>query len=118
MNGNEVYRFATRTMGTVAQQALQKAGLTLEQVDLLIPHQANLRIIQSAAKAAQAARREGLCQPGPLRQHLGCVDPDCSVRGRGQRAGAAGTHDCAGGLRRRADLGSGCGALAAGAAGS
>lgn len=50
MNGNEIYRFATRTMGTVAQQALKKAGLTLEQVDLLIPHQANLRIIQSAAK--------------------------------------------------------------------
>jgi 3-oxoacyl-[acyl-carrier-protein] synthase-3 len=50
MNGNEVYRFATRTMGAVAQQALQKAGMTLDQVDLLIPHQANLRIIQSAAK--------------------------------------------------------------------
>jgi 3-oxoacyl-[acyl-carrier-protein] synthase-3 len=50
MNGNEVYRFATRTMGAVAQQALQKAGMTLDQVSLLIPHQANLRIIQSAAK--------------------------------------------------------------------
>jgi 3-oxoacyl-[acyl-carrier-protein] synthase-3 len=50
MNGHEVYRFATRTMGSAAQQALQKAGLTLEQIDLLIPHQANLRIIQSAAK--------------------------------------------------------------------
>ena len=50
MNGNEVYRFATRIMGTVAQQAIQKAGLTLDQIDLLIPHQANLRIIQSAAK--------------------------------------------------------------------
>jgi len=50
MNGNEVYRFATRAMGAVAQEALKKAGMGLEQVDLLIPHQANLRIIQSAAR--------------------------------------------------------------------
>jgi 3-oxoacyl-[acyl-carrier-protein] synthase III len=50
MNGNEVYRFATRIVGTAAQQAVQKAGLTLEQIDVLIPHQANLRIIQSAAR--------------------------------------------------------------------
>jgi len=50
MNGNEVYRFATRIMGSVAQQAIRKAGLTLDQIDLLIPHQANVRIIQSAAK--------------------------------------------------------------------
>jgi 3-oxoacyl-[acyl-carrier-protein] synthase-3 len=51
MNGNEVYRFATRTMGKVALQAVKKAGLTMEQVDLVIPHQANLRIIQAAAKS-------------------------------------------------------------------
>ena len=51
MNGNEVYRFATRTMGKVALQAVKKAGMTLEQVDLVIPHQANLRIIQAAAKS-------------------------------------------------------------------
>jgi 3-oxoacyl-[acyl-carrier-protein] synthase-3 len=50
MNGNEIYRFATRMMATAAQQAVQKAGLTLDKVDMMIPHQANLRIIQSAAK--------------------------------------------------------------------
>lgn len=50
MNGNEIYRFATRTMSAVAQQVVRKAGMTLDQVDLLIPHQANLRIIQSVAK--------------------------------------------------------------------
>jgi 3-oxoacyl-[acyl-carrier-protein] synthase III len=51
MDGNAVYRFATRTMTSISQQVVQKAGLTLDQVDLLIPHQANLRIIQSAAKS-------------------------------------------------------------------
>jgi len=50
MNGNEIYRFATRTMSTVAQQVVRQAGMTLDQVDLLIPHQANARIIQSVAK--------------------------------------------------------------------
>ena len=51
MDGNAVYRFATRAMSNVALQAIRKAGLTIEQVDLLIPHQANLRIIQAATKA-------------------------------------------------------------------
>ena len=50
MNGREVYRFATRVMGTAAKQAIEKAGWKLEDVDLLIPHQANVRIIDSAAK--------------------------------------------------------------------
>jgi 3-oxoacyl-[acyl-carrier-protein] synthase-3 len=50
MDGNEVYRFATRIMGKAAQQATEKAGLTLDDIELFIPHQANIRIIQSAAK--------------------------------------------------------------------
>jgi 3-oxoacyl-[acyl-carrier-protein] synthase-3 len=51
MNGREVYRFATRVMGRVAKQACEKAGVILSEVDLLIPHQANIRIIQSASKS-------------------------------------------------------------------
>ncbi len=51
MNGPEVFRFATRIMGRAAKQAVRKAGLALEDIDLFIPHQANLRIIKSAAKA-------------------------------------------------------------------
>ncbi|MBA3533819.1 MAG: ketoacyl-ACP synthase III [Ardenticatenales bacterium] len=50
MNGRAVFRFATRIMGHAAEEALQKAGLTKDQVDLFIPHQANIRIIESAAK--------------------------------------------------------------------
>ncbi len=49
MNGREVYRFATRVMGKAAKQACEKAGVSLEEVDLLIPHQANIRIIESAS---------------------------------------------------------------------
>jgi 3-oxoacyl-[acyl-carrier-protein] synthase-3 len=50
MNGREVYRFATRVMGRAAKQACEKAGIGLDEIDLFIPHQANIRIIQSARK--------------------------------------------------------------------
>lgn len=49
-NGKAVYRFAVDKMGVAAMEAVEFVGLTAEDVDLLIPHQANIRIIQSAAK--------------------------------------------------------------------
>jgi len=49
-NGREVYRFATQIMGDAAEEALVRAGLTPADVDLLVPHQANLRIIEAAAR--------------------------------------------------------------------
>ncbi len=55
MNGREVYRFATRVMASASKQAAQKAGWPFEKIDLFIPHQANLRIINSAAKALNLA---------------------------------------------------------------
>jgi 3-oxoacyl-[acyl-carrier-protein] synthase-3 len=50
MNGREVYRFATRVMALAARQAVERAGWQLDEIDLFIPHQANARIIESAAK--------------------------------------------------------------------
>ncbi|PKM89283.1 MAG: 3-oxoacyl-ACP synthase [Firmicutes bacterium HGW-Firmicutes-12] len=50
MSGNEVFRFAVKIMGEAAINALDKAGLTKEDVDFLVPHQANTRIIEAAAK--------------------------------------------------------------------
>ncbi|MFN8458259.1 MAG: beta-ketoacyl-ACP synthase 3 [Anaerolineae bacterium] len=50
MNGREVYRFATRVMSSATKQACEKAGVALDEVNLLIPHQANMRIIESASK--------------------------------------------------------------------
>ncbi len=48
-NGREVYKFAVQIMGEVALRAVESAGLTPEDIDLLIPHQANIRIIDKAA---------------------------------------------------------------------
>lgn len=50
MNGNEVFRFATRVMATASKEAIDKAGLELDDIQLIVPHQANLRIIQAAAR--------------------------------------------------------------------
>ncbi len=51
MNGREVFKFATRVIGRSCQASLTQAELSLDEVDWIIPHQANLRIIQSAAKS-------------------------------------------------------------------
>jgi 3-oxoacyl-[acyl-carrier-protein] synthase-3 len=50
MNGREVFKFATRVMGQAATEAILQAGMSLADIDLLIPHQANLRIIELAAR--------------------------------------------------------------------
>ncbi|HET7264815.1 MAG TPA: beta-ketoacyl-ACP synthase III [bacterium] len=49
MAGPEVYKFAVRTIPRAALEAIAKAGLAPADIDFVIPHQANLRIIQSAA---------------------------------------------------------------------
>jgi hypothetical protein len=51
MDGKGVYRFATRIIGDCIKTALQEVGLTPEQLSLVIPHQANQRIMDYAAKA-------------------------------------------------------------------
>lgn len=50
MAGSEVYRFAVTAMGDACCRALEIAGMEPSQIDLFVPHQANLRIITSAAK--------------------------------------------------------------------
>lgn len=50
MEGKETYRFATRTLATTALAAIQRAGLQPSDIDLFIPHQANIRIIEAVAK--------------------------------------------------------------------
>lgn len=50
MNGPQIFRFATQMLGKAARRVLDESELTPEQVDLFIPHQANHRIIESAAK--------------------------------------------------------------------
>lgn len=92
MEGREVFRHAVLSMEQALQKALQQAGVEVQQLDLLIPHQANLRIIEAVGKrfdfplertlvnvdrfgntsaasipmALDEARRSGRLQPGQL----------------------------------------------------
>ena len=51
MNGREVFKFATRVLGRSLREVIRDAGLQTEDIDLFIPHQANVRIIESAARS-------------------------------------------------------------------
>lgn len=53
MAGGEVFKAAVRSMAEAADQALIRAGLTSDDIDILIPHQANIRIIEATAKYAK-----------------------------------------------------------------
>ncbi|HHB90596.1 MAG TPA: ketoacyl-ACP synthase III [Anaerolineae bacterium] len=50
MNGRAVFRFATRVMADATRKVLDRAGLSVDDVDLVIPHQANQRIIQASMR--------------------------------------------------------------------
>jgi 3-oxoacyl-[acyl-carrier-protein] synthase-3 len=50
MEGSDVFKFAVRIMGKASLIAVEKSNLTVSDIDFLVPHQANIRIITSAAK--------------------------------------------------------------------
>ena len=57
MQGNPVFRWASYTMAKVAQEALEKAGITADELDLFVPHQANMRITDAMARAMKLPER-------------------------------------------------------------
>lgn len=50
MDGKEVFKFAVNALSQAAEVVMEKAGVTIEDVDFIIPHQANIRIIEGVAK--------------------------------------------------------------------
>ena len=57
MNGREVFKFATRVLVSSAEKVLDECGLTVDDVDVYVPHQANVRIIDHAREEARDSRR-------------------------------------------------------------
>ncbi|MDL1901212.1 ketoacyl-ACP synthase III [Anaerolineae bacterium CFX9] len=51
MNGSEVFKFATRVISESLPEACEMAGITMNELDLVVPHQANTRILQAAARS-------------------------------------------------------------------
>ncbi|HJP26087.1 MAG TPA: 3-oxoacyl-[acyl-carrier-protein] synthase III C-terminal domain-containing protein, partial [Arenicellales bacterium] len=50
MQGSEVFKFAVRALGDIVDEVLEKEGLSKNDIDWLVPHQANIRIISASAK--------------------------------------------------------------------
>lgn len=50
MRGNEVFRWAVSTLGRIVEETLEANGMTKSDIDWLVPHQANIRIIQATAR--------------------------------------------------------------------
>ena len=50
MRGNEVFRMAVNTLGRIVDETMEAAGMSPDQIDWLVPHQANIRIIQATAR--------------------------------------------------------------------
>ena len=67
MAGNEVYKFATAAMANGIKKAVEDAGLQQSDIDCVIPHQANIRIINTAAKNLDIPREKFFCNV----QHYG-----------------------------------------------
>lgn len=58
MNGRQVFRFATQVVSSSIEDVVKKAGLTMEDINLIVPHQANERIIETAAKRLKIPREK------------------------------------------------------------
>jgi 3-oxoacyl-[acyl-carrier-protein] synthase-3 len=56
MSGRQVFRFATQVVSDIILDVLKKAELSIDDVDLIVPHQANSRIIDSAAKKLKVSK--------------------------------------------------------------
>ena len=58
MQGNEVYKFATRIVSVSARRILERCGMKVQDIDLFVPHQASMRIINSAATKLGLAKEK------------------------------------------------------------
>ena len=57
MQGNPVFRWASFTMAKIGQQALDRAGVSIDDLDVFVPHQANMRIIDAMARSMKLPER-------------------------------------------------------------
>ena len=69
MNGPQIFRWATQMMARAADKVIQSSGLKASDIDLLIPHQANARIMEATAKRLGHVDRQGVLERAGLWQH-------------------------------------------------
>ena len=82
MQGSDVYRHAVRRMTAATREALERAGLTVDDIDLFVAHQANVAHHRGGRGRARHPAREGRRQRRPRGQHLVGLDPARAGAGR------------------------------------
>ncbi len=71
MEGNAVFRWASFTMAKIGRQALDRAGVSLDELDVFVPHQANMRITDAMARSMKLPERVKIARRHhPAGQHL------------------------------------------------
>ncbi len=100
-DGQAVFKFAVRKTEEISRRILERNGLTPQDLDLFVSHQANRRIIQSATREARPRSGEGHHQHRAIRQHDGGDDSAGAERRRVRRAPEEGRPRAAGVGRRR-----------------
>ncbi len=111
MDGQAVFKLAVGVLDSVAREVLEKAGRSAADIDWLIPHQANIRIMQSTAKKLRLPAGQADRDGRRARQHLGRFDPAGVRRRRARRQAAPRRHRDARRRRRRLHLGGGAARL-------
>ena len=94
MNGREVFKFATRVMVSSAEALLDECDRTIDDVDVYVPHQANVRIIDHAVKKLGVPQEKHGDQRREVREHILRLDPAGARRRGGGRQAAARTSWC------------------------
>ena len=82
MNGREIYKFAVRVLPQAILEALAANGLTVGDIDHIVSHQANARIVESVLEEARHSPRKMLAEPRALRQYVECLAADFARRGQ------------------------------------
>ena len=86
IKGREVYKFAVQRFEELIEDAMRKCELTPDDVKLIVPHQVNQRIIDSAMEKLGLASEKAFVNIDQVRQHFGRVDSDRPGRGVARRA--------------------------------
>ena len=106
MDGPGVFKFAVKTLAKVAEEVLEEAGYHAGQIDWLVPHQANKRIIDSTAKHLGLSLDKSHRDRAKPRQYFGCIRSIGIGRRHQKRPHQARPDIVAGRYRRRFYLGS------------
>ena len=105
MDGRATYQMAVRQIVTMIELACESCDIKVSDIDMIIPHQMNARIIESVNKRLKLPEGTTFRQYRQIRQYLGGLDRHCHGSGHARRTHETRTDHCPGGLRSGPDLG-------------